>query len=136
MKFNVVEINVIDENGAVKKSTDRGNVGYDMNETEQSREFVEAMKLRDSFVQEYSQRGIDGIFRKYAAINLENGGFIQVGYDAEQFREMLDEFVVDVTKNRHVGTGGFVAICDEDLSLVIDNEYSGMHISAIGITPT
>ena len=49
------------------------------------------------------------------SINLESGGFIQVGYDAEQFHEMLDEFVIDVTKNRHVGTGGFVAVCDENL---------------------
>ena len=36
-----------------------------------------------------------------------------MGYDAEQFHEMLNEFVVDVTKNRHVGTGGFVAVCDD-----------------------
>ena len=48
---------------------------------------------------------------------------------------MLDEFVVDVTKNRHVGTSGFVAVLDETLSLVIDNEYSGMSVSVIGIDP-
>jgi hypothetical protein len=68
-------------------------------------------------------------------VNLAGGGFIQVGYDAEQFHERLNEFVVDVTKNRHVGTGGFVAVCDDKLSLVIDNEYAGLPVSTIGIEP-
>ena len=107
-----------------------------MNSKAQSKEFVDTLKTQDSFVQEYSPRGKDeSVWRKYAAINLESGGFIQVGYDAEQFREMLDEFVVDVTKNRHVGTGGFVAVCDETLSMVIDNDYAGLPISTIGINP-
>ena len=135
-KYNVVEINVVNHNDKVEKSTDAGNVGYDMNLSEQSKEFARILKEQDCFVQEYSPRGIDGtVWRKYAAINLENGGFIQVGYDAEQFHELLNEFVVDVTKNRHVGTGGFVAVCDETLSMVIDNDYAGLPISTIGINP-
>ena len=135
-KYNVVEINVVDGNDKVEKSTDDGNVGYDMNLSEQSKEFVDVLERQDSFVQKYSPRGIDGtVWRKYAAIKLADGGFIQVGYDAEQFHTMLDDFVVDVTKNRHVGTSGFVAVLDETLSLVIDNEYSTAHVSTIGINP-
>ena len=135
-KYHVVEINVVSPTNKVEKSTEMGNVGYDMNLSEQSREFVDVLKQQDYFVQKYSPRGIDReVWRKYAAINLTDGGFIQVGYDAEQFHEMLDEFVVDITKNRHVGTNGFVAVLDETLSLVIDNEYSSLHVSAIGIEP-
>lgn len=55
--------------------------------------------------------------------------------DAEQFHEIRDEFVIDVTKNRHVGTSGFVAVLDENLNMVIDDDYSGKHISTIGIKP-
>ena len=136
VKYEVKEINIVNAYGIITDSTDASVINnYDMNSQAQSRVFVEMMKLRDSFVQEYCPRGEDSAWRKYAAVNLEAGGFIQVGYDAEQFHEMLDEFVVEVTKNRHVGTNGFVAVCDETLSLVIDNEYSGMHISAIGIEP-
>ena len=136
VKYNIVEINVINSKDVVEKSTDDGNVGYDMNLSEQSKEFVDMLKEEDYFVQKYSPRGIDGtVWRKYAAVNLADGGFIQVGYDAEQFHEMLDEFVIDVTKNRHVGTGGFVAVLDETLSLVIDNEYAEQHVSTIGINP-
>ena len=135
-KYNVVEINVIGTDDKVQNSTETSNEGYDMNLSPQSREFVDVLKQQDSFVQQYSPRGIDGaVWRKYAAVKLEKGGFIQVGYDAEQFRQMLDEFVIDVTKNRHVGTSGFVAVLDEQLCMVIDDDYAGKHISSIGIEP-
>ena len=135
-KYGVMEINIVSANGMIVNSNDTTLINnYDMNSKDQSREFVEVLKNQDSFVQKYSPRGEDSAWRKYAAIKLADGGFIQVGYDAEQFHDMLDEFVVDVTKNRHVGTNGFVAVLDETLSLVIDNDYSGIPVSVIGIEP-
>ena len=136
-KHGIKEINVVNPEGIIVNSTEADVIGvYDMNSKEQSREFVDVLKVQDSFVQEYRPRGKDeSVWRKYAAAKLEGGGFIQVGYDAEQFHEQLDEFVIDFTKNRHVGTNGFVAVCDETLSLVIDNEYSGISVEQIGIVP-
>ena len=136
-KHSIKEINVVNSQGIIINSTEADVINsYDMNTKEQSREFVDMLKVQDSFVQDYSPRGKDGsVWRKYAAVTISDGGFIQVGYDAEQFHQMLNEFVIDVTKNRHVGTAGFVAVCDNDLSLVIDNEYTGAHISTIGIVP-
>ena len=136
-KYGIKEINVVDFKGIIINSTEPDVIGnYDMNSKEQSKEFVDMLKVQDSFVQEYSPRGKDeSVWRKYAAVNLAAGGFIQVGYDAEQFHEMLNEFVIDVTKNRHVGTDGFVAVLDEQLCMVIDDSYAGKHISAIGIIP-
>ena len=136
-KYDIIEINVVDADGMIIDSTEADVIGnYDMNSKAQSKEFVDVLKTQDSFVQQYSPRGKDeSVWRKYAAINLENGGFIQVGYDAEQFHEMLNEFVVDVTKDRHVGTGGFVAVCNDKLSMVIDNDYAGLPITTIGIDP-
>ena len=135
-KYGIKEINVVSSDGIIITSTEEGVDNYDMNSKAQSKEFVDVLKTQNSFVQQYGPRGKDAsVWRKYAAVRLSEGGFIQVGYDAEQFHEMLNEFVVDVTKNRHVGTGGFVAVCDDKLSMVIDNDYSGLHISSIGITP-
>ena len=136
-KYGIKEINVVNSDGLITSSTEPDVINnYDMNSKAQSKEFVDTLKTQDYFVQQYSPRGKDeSVWRKYAAINLENGGFIQVGYDAEQFHQMLNEFVVDVTKNRHVGTGGFVAVCDDKLSMVIDNDYAGLPISTIGINP-
>ena len=135
-KYGIKEINVVNSQGLITNSTESDVINnYNMNSKAQSKEFVDVLKTQNHFVQQYSPRGKDeSVWRKYAAIKLEDG-FIQVGYDAEQFHKMLNEFVVDVTKNRHVGTGGFVAICDDKLSLVIDNEYSGQPISTIGINP-
>ena len=135
-KHGIVEINVVRKDGVIQKSTESDSLGYDMNTKTQSKEFVDMLSSNDSFVQGYGPRGKDSnVWRKYAAYKLSDGGFIQVGYDTDQFHEKLDEFVIDFTKNRHVGTNGFVAVCDETLTLVIDNDYSGMPISAIGITP-
>ena len=136
-KYGIKEINVVNPDGWIVDSTESDVINnYDMNSKAQSKEFVDMLKLQDSFVQKYSPRGKDeSVWRKYAAVNLSCGGFIQVGYDAEQFHQMLNEFVVDVTKNRHVGTGGFVAVCDDQLRMVIDNDYAGQHISYIGIEP-
>ena len=134
-KYGIKEINVVDSNGIILKSTELDSIGYDMKTKEQSNEFVDTLKVQDSFVQKYSPRGKDGtVWRKYAAVKLSTGGFIQVGYDAEQFHDILDEYVVDFTKNRHVGTSGFVAVCDETLSIVTDrNGYLGAPLSKIGI---
>ena len=134
-KYEIKEINVVSSNGWITNSTEPDVINnYDMNSKPQSKEFVDKLKVQTSFVQEYSKRGKDeNVWRKYAAVKLANGGFIQVGYDAEQFHTMLNEFVIDVTKNRHVGTSGFVAVCDDSLKLVTDNEYWGKPVSAIGI---
>ncbi len=136
-KYDIKEINVVATDGLITNSTEEDVIkSYDMNSKAQSKEFVDTLKVQNSFVQEYSPRGKDeSVWRKYAAVNLDDGGFIQVGYDAEQFHQMLNEFVIDVTKKRHVGTDGFVAVLDENLCMVIDNDYSGKHISSIGIIP-
>ncbi|MBR5794247.1 MAG: SpoIIE family protein phosphatase [Anaerotignum sp.] len=136
-KYDVVEINVVNTDGWIINSTEKDVINsYNMNSKEQSREFVDMMKAQKSFVQEYRPKGIDEtVWRKYAAVRLSDSGFIQVGYDAEQFHQMLNGFVVDVTKNRHVGNRGFVAVCNAQLRMLTENEYAGMHISSIGIDP-
>ena len=135
----IKEINVVRDDGLITNSTESDVINvYNMNSHPQSKEFVDVLKVEEEFVQNYRPRGKnESEWRKYAAIRLSGGGFIQVGYDAEQFHEIIESFVIDVTKNRHVGTGGFVAVCNGDLKLVIDKEngYRGKHISEIGIIP-
>ena len=137
VKYNVTEINVVDSKGLVINSTLDELIGtFDMNSTEQSKEFMTLTGNETELVQLYKPQGFDGVtMRKYAGVSLADGGFIQAGYNADQFHDMLDDFVVDVTKNRHVGKGGFVAVCDENLNLVTNTKRNGAHISSIGITP-
>ena len=136
-KYNVTEINVVDSDGLIIASTNEVHVGvFNMNSTEQSKEFMVLTGEKSELVQMYSPQGYDGVtMRKYAGVSLKNGGFIQVGYDADHFHDILDDFVVEVTQNRHVGSIGFVAVCDENLNLVTHTKRNGMHISTIGIIP-
>lgn len=136
-KYNVTEINIVAPDGSITDSTEEGIIGsFNMNSTGQSKEFMVLTGEKNEYVQVYRPRGSDEVtMRKYAGVSLENGNFIQVGYDADQFHDILDDFVIDVTKNRHVGSTGFVAICDENLNLVTHTKRSGEHISTIGITP-
>ena len=136
-RFDVKEINIVNSDGMIVNSTEKTLINnYNMNSQPQSKEFVDVLTAKNSYVQEFGPRGKgDSVWRKYAAVNLTDGGFLQVGYDAQQFHHKLNEFVVDVTKNRRVGARGFVAVCDQNLCMVIDNEYSGKSISTIGIEP-
>ena len=137
-KYNVTEINIVAPDGTITASTDKELVGkFNMNSTDQSKEFMVLTGEKTEFVQMYGPQGYDGVtMRKYAGVSLSEGGFIQVGYDAEQFYDSLDDFVIDVTKNRHVGSTGFVAVCDEDFGLVTHTNRNGKHISTIGIVPS
>ena len=135
-RYNVKGINIVDQNGIITDSTLKEFIGYDMASGEQSAEFLVLLDGEEEFVQKYQPLSIDeSISRKYAGVRLPDGGFIQVGYDAEQFRKNIDERVIEVTKNRHIGNNGFVAICDENLNIVIDrSDYSGKNLNTIGVS--
>ena len=135
-KFGVAGINIVNKNGIITDSTLKEFIGYDMASGEQSAEFLVLLDGEEEFVQKYQPLSIDeSISRKYAGVRLPDGGFIQVGYDAEQFQKDIDERVIEVTKNRHIGNNGFVAICDENLNIVIDrSDYSGKNLNTIGVS--
>ena len=137
-KYNVIEVNIIDETGFIVDSNKEEYIGYDMASGGQSNEFVTALlKNKESrYIQDYRPTSYDDVtFRKYGAIALSDGGFIQVGYDSSQFRADIDKYVKTVSKNRHVGNSGFVAICDEDFNLVTyRSDFEGAELNKIGIT--
>ena len=137
-KYNVIEVNIIDETGFIADSNNAEYIGYDMASGEQSNEFVTALleNKESEYIQDYRPTSYDNVsFRKYGAIALTEGGFIQVGYDSAQFRADIDKYVKAVSKNRHVGSSGFVAICDENFNLVTHrSDFEGEGLQKIGLT--
>lgn len=134
-KYNVIEVNIIGENGTIIKTNNTQYLGYDMASGEQSAEFLVLLNSdKTEYVQDYRPTSYDNkTYRKYGALKLSEGGFLQVGYDASQFRADIDEFVGKVAKNRHVGNSGFITICDESFNIVTENiENSGKNLSEIG----
>ena len=138
LKYNVIEVNIINEDGYISDSNVEEYIGYDMASGQQSNEFVTALlkKNKSRYIQNYRPTSYDNVtFRKYGAIALPDGGFIQVGYDSTQFRADIDKYVKTVSKNRHVGNSGFVAICDENFNLVTyRSDFEGTELKKIGIT--
>ena len=123
LRYSVSDVNVVDENGIIVLSNVPEFIGFDMNSGEQSKEFVDALKEKDSYVQEYQGLSYDSeIGRKYAAVKLADGGFIQVGYNYRQFHKDIKERVVTSARYRHVGNSGFIFICDEEGNIIVNND--------------
>ncbi|MBQ3044933.1 MAG: SpoIIE family protein phosphatase [Clostridia bacterium] len=136
-KYDVTEINHINTDGIIVASTYPDFLNYDMRSGEQSAEFTVLLSGETEYVQSYQPVSYDAsISRKYGGVTLENGGFVQVGYGAERFRKDIDEFVVGVTRNRHVGEGGSIIIVDENWNIVSDrygNEGKNLDVTGIWI---
>ncbi len=127
VEHQIAEINVVDENGIITDSTNRYFVGYNMASGEQSAEFLVLLRGETTFVQSYQPISYDeSISRKYAGVAL-NGGFVQVGYDAERFQEDIAREVVNATVNRHIGKSGYLMIADED-GTIVSGPHTGKNI--------
>ena len=162
-KYDVTEINVIDERGFIAATTYPDFLNYDMRSGTQSAEFMVLLSGEKEYVQSYqpvsysepemlvgkgfkkdvSQQIIlsqaSSVFsRKYGGVVLDRGGFVQVGYDAERFQRDIDEFVIGITRNRHVGEQGCIIIVDEDWNIVSDrfgNEGQNLDVTGLWIDP-
>ena len=137
-KYEICEINIVDGDGKIYKSTAKSNEGFDFNDkaqsSEQSDQFLVLLGETDSLVQDFTENAV-GELRKYAGIKFQDG-FIQVAYNQAQFGKAMDGFIIDVTKNRHVGATGFIAVCDENLNIISETAINGKHISTLGIVPS
>ena len=134
-EVGVIEVNVINKDGVIMATTHDNFLNYGMRSGEQSAEFMVLLDGVESYVQSYQPTSRDAsLSRKYAGVALKNGGFVQVGYDFEQFQETIDSQVVGVTRNRRVGENGCIIIADRDWVIVSDrNNNEGENLSETGI---
>lgn len=135
-KYEISEINIVSGEGIIIKSTDSAkNEGFNFITAtdDQPREFLALLGEEDELVQDFGENAV-GELRKYAGVKLEDG-FLQVAYNQNQFNKAMKDFIIDVTKNRHVGATGFVAVCDANLNIISKTKIDGAHISEIGIIP-
>lgn len=133
-KYDVSEINLVDDKGIITASTYSDFVGYDMAGGVQSAAFLPLLNGTSAIVQGYQPTTYDAsISRKYAGVALPQGGFLQVGYDAQRFQRDIGEQVITAAKNRHIGRSGCIIICDENGIIVSDRDgHEGESIDLIG----
>lgn len=135
-KYDVAEINIVDERGIVVLSTYDAFINYSMNGGEQSEEFLVLLDGETKeYVQKYGATASDpNIMRKYAGVALDSG-FVQVAYDAQRFQRDIDKQVIGITRNRHVGENGSIIIANEKWEIVSDrNDNEGENIGITGIS--
>ncbi len=136
VRYDVAEINIIDENGIITSTTHPDFLGYDMRSGTQSAEFLGLLDGSEKeHVQSYQPTSYDHtLLRKYAAVCLNQGGFVEVGYDATRFQRDIDRQIVGVTRNRHVGEGGCIIIADVNWNIVSDRyQNEGRNLVVTGI---
>ena len=162
VKYDVTEISIIDDRGIIVATTYPDFLNFDMRTGSQSAEFLVLLSGEKEYVQSYQpvsytehgnistpaagakfvqtslheETGV--LSRKYGGVVLERGGFVQVGYGAERFQQDIDEFIVGVTHNRHVGESGCIIIADEKWSIVSDrlgHEGEDLSITGLRIDP-
>ena len=135
--YDVTEINYIDKNGIIRASTYPDFLDYDMRSGEQSEAFMVLLQGKREYAQSYGPVSYDAsISRKYGGAVLNNGGFVQIGYDADRFHRDISSAVVGVTRNRHVGEGGSMIVANEDWNIVSDrhgNEGQNLEVTGLWI---
>lgn len=121
-RYKLSEINIVNSEGIIIVSTDTRQVGYDLKSAGlQSAEFLALLGAMPEFVQAFRTIDFDGkTKRKYAAVALDYGGFIQVGYDEKAHYASMYVAVLEVVQNRHVGEDGFLIVADSKWNIISD----------------
>ena len=144
---DVSDINIVNSAGLIIYSETQGYIGFNMNkgEGEQATEFYTAIIVNgaDYYVQPYQQISISSdVWMKYSAYKYTytvNGetriGLVQVGYNANRFKQALESTVSGLANNRHVGKTGSLVVADGGMVIVSDAQNNtGKALSDIGLT--
>ena len=121
-RYKLSEINIVNPEGIIIVSTDTRLVGYDLKSAGlQSAEFLALLGAMPEYIQAFRTIDFDGkTKRKYAAVALDYGGFIQVGYDEKAHYASMYVAVLEVVRNRHVGEDGFLIVADSKWNIISD----------------
>jgi len=134
-KFSVSEISLVNNHGDVTISSNPRAEDYNMITDEQFFPFLSLLSKTEEMVQAYQPEGEDiSTFHKYAGVKFRNG-FVLIGYDITALTENLANQVAGVTRNRHVGSEGYMLVANEEGLVVSDpNGREGESISLLGLS--
>ena len=137
--LEVDSIAVSDGEGVLIASTEPGFLGFHMDSTEQSAEFMPAITDKSfELVQDPQERGIDHEIVQYAGVaRLDAPGIVQVGYESENVFQVSDiDLMRDIVKDLPIGKDGrFIIIEDGDDPVVFasgDPGENGFRLSELG----
>ena len=133
--YKFYEMNVVDENGIVIKSTNPLNLGYDMYSADQSKAFMKILSGEiDELAQDYMPIGRDSsISLMYVGVKSGNG-LIQVALDSEAIDKYgsTEEYEA-MFGDRHIGENGNIYIFKEPDMTVVSGTETGKTLKELGI---
>ena len=115
--LNIPEIHITDENGVVKWSTVDSFIGFDLNESEQTKPFLEGLKVNDfQLAQKPRKRESDGKLFKYIGVSRRlKDGIVQIGVHPNELQNLLNKInITRIAENINYGKNGYVYITDND----------------------
>ncbi len=122
-KYDVSEINIVNKDGIIALSSKKefDNFNFREKRNGQARDFINLLTGDEKeWVQPYGPIDYDASIKmKYAAVALTTGGFIQVGYDSEQFHKFIDDNIDNSARHRHIEKTGLVFILDENTNSIV-----------------
>lgn len=129
----LAEISIVGKDNVLIYSNIAEYIGFDMNTTEESREFDKLNHGTTELVQPFRLNAYHGEgdydqYNKYAGVTLEGIGYLQVAYNSRQYQELIDGKIGYIATNRHIGQTGYVIISNLDgvvVSNADDREVSG-----------
>ncbi len=127
------EMSIVNKANFVIYSSIDEYIGFDMNATEDTKEFALLNKGKEEVIQPvranaYKGSGEYDEYNKYAGVPLEGTGYLQVAINAQTFQKQIDEKVSYIAANRHIGETGIVIVANEENDIV---SYSGDHNTSV-----
>jgi len=137
--LNVDSICVSDGEGILVASTEPGFLGFHMDSTAQSAEFMPAIEDKSfELVQDPQERGIDHMIVQYAGVaRLDEPGIVQIAYEADNVFNYSDiELMREIMEALPIGhKGRFLVLEDGDDPAVFasgDPSENGLRLSELG----
>lgn len=113
---NIQEIHVIDSTGIIIYSSVQNILGYDMDSSDQSRDFMTLLEDDGPqyYYQEVRSRGIDNVKFRYVGRKLAaHKGFLQIGFEEDYYySKVVNGLLEGSTHHRRIGDSGSIYIFD------------------------
>ena len=132
--YDVMEINIIDKEGIIIRSSEDNYLGFDMRSGPQSNEFMCLLEGESEYIQNYRPTTNDeNVYRKYAGIATDYG-FMQVGFGGDNFEKQLNDALSGLANFRHIGNEGDMVVVDRFGKIISDSMgYVGHYIKDLGL---
>lgn len=133
-EMDLSEINIINKKGIIKYSSNPLFLDFSMESGEQSKEFLTLLNPKPSmktsgrycYVQEYQSISYDkNVKMKYAAVTLNNGFLVQIGYNGKKFEsDLLDYIKMNAHSHHPEDNSGNILIFDDFGNFVCDSQQT------------